>query len=85
MDKKEFEKAIKEFKTPAYIFDLDILKERVLLIKQILSPACTCFAMKANPFLIKPNIRIGLRYAHRGNMRSVCVRALHRIRSWFPG
>ena len=54
MDKKEFEKAIKEFKTPAYIFDLDILKERVLLIKQILSPACTCFAMKANPFLIKP-------------------------------
>lgn len=54
MDKKEFEKAIKEFETPAYIFDLDILKERVLLIKQILSPACTCFAMKANPFLIKP-------------------------------
>lgn len=54
MYKKEFEKAIKEFETPAYIFDLDILKERVLLIKQILSPACTCFAMKANPFLIKP-------------------------------
>ena len=24
MDKKEFEKAIKEFETPAYIFDLDI-------------------------------------------------------------
>ena len=41
MDKKEFEKAIKEFKTPAYIFDLDILKERVLLIKQILSPGKT--------------------------------------------
>lgn len=87
VDKKEFEKAIKEFETPAYIFDLDILKERVLLIKQILSPACTCFAMKANPFLIKPMDEYTDRFevCSPGNMRSVCVRALHRIRSWFPG
>lgn len=41
--------------TPAYIFDLDMLKSRVLMMKEILGErAEICFAMKANPFLIGP-------------------------------
>ena len=41
--------------TPSYIFDLDILKERVVQIKDALGEkACVCYAMKANPFVIGP-------------------------------
>ena len=41
--------------TPAYIFDLDMLKNRVQMIKEIMGErAEICFAMKANPFLIGP-------------------------------
>lgn len=41
--------------TPAYIFDLDMLKSRVQMMKQILGKRMEiCFAMKANPFLIEP-------------------------------
>lgn len=41
--------------TPAYIFDLDILRERVQMIKKCLGEdICLCYAMKANPFLIGP-------------------------------
>lgn len=41
--------------TPAYIFDLDMLKSRVCMMKDIVGRrAEICFAMKANPFLIGP-------------------------------
>lgn len=41
--------------TPAYVFDLDMLKERVLAIKEALKDkAKICYAMKANPFIIRP-------------------------------
>lgn len=46
---------IGRFGTPAYVFDLDILKERVEKIKNALgSKAKICYAMKANPFIIRP-------------------------------
>lgn len=46
---------IGSFGTPAYVFDLDILKERVEKIKNALgSKAKICYAMKANPFIIRP-------------------------------
>ena len=45
--------ASQEYKTPAYIFDLDILKERMIMIQETLGADITlCYAMKANPFLV---------------------------------
>lgn len=47
--------AIKDkIETPLYIFDLDVLKQRALYIKNKLPFVSLCFAMKANPFLVKP-------------------------------
>lgn len=43
-----------KFGSPLYIFDLDRLKERVMMIKERVKSAQCCYAMKANPFLIKP-------------------------------
>lgn len=41
--------------TPAYIFDLDMLRERVQMLRECLGgDVCLCYAMKANPFLITP-------------------------------
>ncbi len=39
-------------KTPAFIFDLDILKERIQWVTEVIRPAKLCYAIKANPFLI---------------------------------
>ena len=39
--------------TPSYVFDTDILTERVRWIADTIRPAKLCFAMKANPFLVK--------------------------------
>lgn len=51
----ELKKVAGEYGTPAYVFDLDILKERVDLInKYIGKRALCCYAMKANPFIIGP-------------------------------
>lgn len=42
-------------KTPAYIFDLDALHQRVASIKeQFGEHVILCYAMKANPFLVEP-------------------------------
>ncbi|MCI8585237.1 MAG: diaminopimelate decarboxylase [Lachnospiraceae bacterium] len=50
------EQKIKEFavscQTPTYVFDTDILKERIFLMRELLRPAKLCFAIKANPFLL---------------------------------
>lgn len=55
MENKDFEEVIQKFETPCYVFDLDILEERVRLISDILGEdITTCYAMKANPFLIRP-------------------------------
>ena len=40
-------------KTPAYIFDLDVLKARIEKLQSVLgSDVKLCYAMKANPFLV---------------------------------
>ena len=39
--------------TPSYVFDTDILTERARWIADTIRPAKLCFAMKANPFLVK--------------------------------
>lgn len=42
-------------KTPAYLFRLDMLQEKVELIRRILGPEVRLvYAMKANPFLVRP-------------------------------
>lgn len=46
--------AISEYKTPFYVFDTDVLVDRIKKIKSVLgSDVELCYAMKANPFLIK--------------------------------
>lgn len=49
----EYNKVVKEFGTPLYIFDTDILTERINTLKQKLSSRVSlCYAVKANPFII---------------------------------
>lgn len=46
--------AAKNYGTPSYIFDLDALKDRTEYIRESLGKNIgLCFAMKANPFIIK--------------------------------
>ena len=55
MNQEILQAYLRQEETPAYIFDLDMLKSRVQMMKTILSErAEICFAMKANPFLIGP-------------------------------
>jgi diaminopimelate decarboxylase len=54
MNEKKFEYAIHEYKTPFYMFDTDILAMQVRKIRDVLGDdAELCYAMKANPFVIK--------------------------------
>lgn len=49
----KYDKAINEFKTPLYIFDVEILKDRINSLKKRLSDRVSlCYAVKANPFII---------------------------------
>ena len=53
MNQEILQAYLRQEETPAYIFDLDMLKSRVHMMKTILGEqAEICFAMKANPFLI---------------------------------
>ena len=55
MNQEILQTYLRQEETPAYIFDLDMLKSRVHMMKTILGErAEICFAMKANPFLIGP-------------------------------
>ena len=52
MNQEILQTYLRQEETPAYIFDLDMLKSRVQMMKTILGErAEICFAMKANPFL----------------------------------
>ncbi len=55
MNQEILQAYLRQEETPAYIFDLDMLKSRVQMMKTILGERTEyCFAMKANPFLIAP-------------------------------
>ena len=70
MNQEILQTYLRQEETPAYIFDLDMLKSRVQMMKTILGErAEICFAMKANPFLIGP--QINLRYVPRENFTFV--------------
>lgn len=52
MDEKKMRQAVAEWQTPFYLFDTDVLTERVKKIRSVVGGrAEICYAMKANPFL----------------------------------
>jgi Diaminopimelate decarboxylase len=53
MKEKELDDIIKEYKTPFYLFDTDLLAKQISKIRSVLSSKVKlCYAMKANPFLV---------------------------------
>lgn len=53
MYRPDYEEIIKNTDTPAYVFDVDVLKNRIKAIKEILGKRVhVCYAMKANPFVV---------------------------------
>lgn len=54
MFQPSYEEIKMQLTTPAYVFDTDVLCERIQYIKSILGERIQlCYAMKANPFIIK--------------------------------
>lgn len=53
MEEQRLKAFAESCRTPAYVFDTDILKERIRRTAKMLHPAKLCFAIKANPFLLK--------------------------------
>ncbi|MBP3487535.1 MAG: alanine racemase [Roseburia sp.] len=54
MTQEQIERMTAEFDTPLYLFDLDVLREDIAAMKEVLQDHVSlCFAMKANPFLAK--------------------------------
>lgn len=54
MNENEIGLAIQKFKTPFYLFDTDVLTDQIKKIRTALgSKVQLCYAMKANPFIIK--------------------------------
>lgn len=52
MDKRTLERLAATGETPAFVFDVDLLKERIAWVREKISPAKLCYAIKANPFLL---------------------------------
>ncbi|MEG0360541.1 MAG: alanine racemase [Longicatena sp.] len=54
MFKPNYQEVVSQITTPAYVFDTDVLCERIQFIKKALGDRVhLCYAMKANPFIIK--------------------------------
>lgn len=54
MNKKIVDKLLKDYQTPFYVFDIEALKDRINYLKRMMPDNVTlCYAMKANPFLVK--------------------------------
>ncbi|WP_230397279.1 diaminopimelate decarboxylase family protein [Novisyntrophococcus fermenticellae] len=54
MDVGIYQESVEKFGTPCYIFDLDRFRDRLKEVQKILGKrAQICYAMKANPFLVK--------------------------------
>ncbi len=52
MEERKLEELAVSLGTPSYVFDLDLLEERVAWVARNIRPAKLCFAVKANPFLL---------------------------------
>ena len=54
MKQEIIENVIKDFQTPIYLFDIDVLKERIKYLRDHLSKRINlCYAIKANTFIVK--------------------------------
>ena len=54
MKREELETAILKYETPFYVYDLDILTQEMARFRKCLGEQIKiCFAMKANPFVVK--------------------------------
>ena len=53
MEKRRLEELAVSLGTPFYVFDTDILRERIAWVSDRIRPAKLCYAIKANPFLIR--------------------------------
>lgn len=54
MEKDVLEKIIKEYETPIYVFDINIIKSRIKYLREKLPENISlCFAIKANTFVVK--------------------------------
>ena len=54
MEKSLEKKLINEVSTPFYVFDIDVLRERIDYLKSMMPENVhLCYAMKANPFVVK--------------------------------
>ena len=54
MDNDVLENIIKNYNTPAYIFDISKLRKRIEYLRNMLPKEVKfCYAIKANPFLVK--------------------------------
>ena len=54
MEKSLEKKLISEVGTPFYVFDIDVLIERIDYLKSMMPENVhLCYAMKANPFVVK--------------------------------
>lgn len=63
MDPGIFETIAQAYGTPAYLFDLDTLTSRLQTIRELLGDTAElCYAMKANPFLVKPMVPLVERF-----------------------
>lgn len=52
---EKIKEIVEKYPTPGYIFDLDMLKARILNMQKYLGDEIElCYAMKANPFLVEP-------------------------------
>lgn len=55
MTRDDMLQAVTAYGTPAYVFDVDMLKERIKMVRSCFDGRVRlCYAMKANPFLVKP-------------------------------
>ena len=55
----DYSEIIEKYKTPFYIYDIDVLNERIKFLRnRINNDVKLCYAMKANPFIISylPNL-----------------------------
>ncbi len=62
MNKRMLETAIRQYTSPCYLFDLDAFSERYRKIQDLLGKnkqISLCFAMKANPFLVRRAAKLG--------------------------
>ena len=78
MDRDLLRQIAGKYETPSYIFHIDELKKRIAMIREILGgKASLCYAMKANPFLVKPLMDVVDKY-------EVCSPAYIRRRRTLP-